>query len=117
MNTLYGTMLRCLFTTLIIETILAFILGVRDKKDFINIVLVNILTNPLVVSMSIYINIRYGVQIRDIWIIFLELSVFIIEGCIYLKVMNYKKINAFVISLLLNFSSYFIGEIINYINF
>lgn len=117
MNTLYGTMFRCLLVTLIIEIIVAFILGVRNKKDFINIVLGNILTNPLVVSISIYINIRYGLSIRDMWIIFLELMAFIVEGSIYYKVLNYKKINVFLLSLLLNLSSYFIGEVINYIIF
>lgn len=117
MNTLYGTMFRCLIVTLIIEIIVAFILGVRNKKDFINIVLINILTNPLVVSISIYINIRYGLEIRNMWIIFLELSAFIIEGITYYKVLNYKKMNVFLLSLLLNFSSYFIGELINYIYF
>ena len=117
MNTLYGTMFRCLIITLIIEIIIAFIIGVRNKKDFLNITLVNVLTNPLVVSISIYINIRYGLELRDMWIIFLELSAFIIEGIIYYKVLNYKKINVFVVSLILNGSSYFIGEIINYIIF
>jgi len=42
-------MLLCLFSTIIIEVLVAILCGVRDKKDILNIILVNAFTNPLVV--------------------------------------------------------------------
>ena len=110
MTTLYGSMFLCLLSTIILAIILSFTFGIRSKKDFLNIVLVNILTNPLVVSLSIYINVRYGLEARNNSIIFLELFAIITEGFIYKKVLQYKKINPFLFSLLLNLCSYFIGS-------
>ena len=48
-------MARCLFFTILIELIVALILKVRDKKDILNIILVNTMTNPLLVSLTVYI--------------------------------------------------------------
>lgn len=107
------TMAICLSCTIIIELIVAIILKIKDKKDLLYIILVNIITNPLVVSISLYINIKYGLNIRNISMIILEVSAFIIEALIYLKVLKYKRINPFILSLILNGSSYFIGELIN----
>ena len=49
-------MCRALVLTIIIEVAVALSLKVRDKKDLLNIVLVNFLTNPLVVSISVFFN-------------------------------------------------------------
>lgn len=103
-------MARCLLFTILIELIVALILGVRDKKDILNIILVNTMTNPLLVSVTVYIT--YNRIFNRI--VILELLVVIIEGFTYKKILNFKKINPFVLSLILNASSYFIGEIINY---
>ena len=112
-NDLPILMVRCLLLTIVIEIIVSIIVGVRDKKDFINILLVNVLTNPLVVSLPIFLMIRYGSRIRYISIGILELLAVLIEGFIYNKVLKYKKINPYVLSLILNLSSYLIGEVIN----
>lgn len=106
-------MARCLFFTILIELIVALILKVRDKKDILNIILVNTMTNPLLVSLTVYITYN-RIFNRTLSVIVLELLVVLIEGFTYKKVLKYKKINPFIISLILNASSYFIGEIINY---
>lgn len=108
-------MLDCLTGTIILESVGAFILGIRSKSDFLNITLVNILTNPLLVSLSLWININYGLQVRHIAVFFLELLVFIVEASIYKKVLDFKKINFFLLSLILNLCSFFGGLILNYI--
>ena len=46
--------------------------------------------------------------------IIFELIAFFIEGFIYNKVLKYKKINGYILSLILNISSYSIGHIVNY---
>ncbi len=112
-NDLPIIMARCLLLTIIIEIVIGIIVGVRDKKDFINILLVNVMTNPLVVSLPIYIMLRYGMKARYTTLAILEILTVIIEGFIYKKVLKYKKINPYVLSLILNVGSYLIGEVIN----
>ena len=114
-NDLPLIMLRCLILTIIIEVIIGLILKIKNKKDILNIILANIITNPIVVSIPVYINIKFGLLERNICLIILEILTLFVEGFIYKKVLNYKKINPYLISLILNMSSYLIGEIINYI--
>lgn len=106
-------MIKCLVFTIIIEIIVGLLIGIREKKDILNILLVNVLTNPLVVSIPIYVLVKYGYNEQIISLVILEVLTVIVEGFIYLKTFNYKKINPFIISLILNLSSYLIGEIIN----
>ena len=106
-------MLECLLLTIVFECLLGFILGVRDKKDLLNIALVNALTNPLVVSISVIINSRYGLQTRHVSMVFLELFALLVEALIYKKVLKFKKINPFILSLLLNACSFIAGLLIN----
>lgn len=107
-------MIRCLILTIIIEVGIALIIGYR-KKDLINVLLANILTNPVVTSVPVYFNVKFGVQSRNICLLMLELMVLIVEGFIYKKYLKNRKINPYVLSLILNGSSYLIGEIINYV--
>lgn len=104
-------MLICLSLTILIEVIVAYILNVRKIKDFINIVLVNFLTNPLVVTIPFFCNIYYGIICRNIALVILEIFAFLIEGFIYKKYLSFNKINPYIISLILNFMSYTIGSL------
>lgn len=112
-NELPKLMIRCLICTIIIELVFAIILGIKNKKDLINIILVNVLTNPIVVSLPIYILFKYNKEYSNIIFVILETMTFVVEGFIYKKNLKFKKINPFLISLILNLFSYFIGEIIN----
>ena len=107
-------MIRCLLLTIIIELLFSIIFKVKNKKDLLNIILVNIITNPIVVITPIYLNLKYGLVYRNISLIILEILTILIEGLCYKKVLNYKKINPFLLSIILNSLSYSIGEIINY---
>lgn len=113
-NDLPYLMLKCLLCTIIIELIVGIILKIKNKKDYINIILVNIITNPLVSSIPVYFNIKFGILERNISLIILEILTILTEGFIYKKVFKFKKINPYLVSLILNMSSYLIGEIINY---
>ncbi len=106
-------MLKCLLCTIIIELIVGIIIGIREKKDIINIVLVNIMTNPLVTSIPIYFYLKYGINARIAILVLLEVFAVLIEGVVYYKFFRFRKTNGFIVSLILNMSSYFIGEIIN----
>lgn len=106
-------MARAVILTVIIETCVSFIIGIINKKDLLNIILVNIMTNPSVNSITIFLNFYFGVFSRNVGLVILEILAVISEGFVYKKYLNFKKINPYVLSLILNSSSYFIGEIIN----
>lgn len=113
LNSLPLLLIRCLLLTVIIELIIALILGIRDKKDIINVILVNVITNPIVVMSQTLLYIKFGYNIEMIGIAILEVLVVLVEGLIYKKVLNYKKINPILLSLILNALSFLIGELIN----
>lgn len=110
---IFKIMLVSLLCTIVIESVIAYLLGVRSKRDFVNIILVNILTNPLVVSISFSTNILFGVEYKNIVLLILEFSALITEGFIYNKYLEHRKLNPYLISLILNFASYSIGFLIN----
>lgn len=111
-NELPLIMLICLSSTIVIELIMSLLLGIRNKKDILNVILVNIMTNSLVVSILIYITYNRLFN-TTISIIILETLVILTEGFTYKKVLTFDKINPYVLSLILNISSYFIGGLLN----
>ncbi len=113
LNLLPYYMIRSLACTLIIEIVFSLILGVRNRKDIVNIALVNIMTNPIVVSVSFVTGFVYGSDARLIALVILEIFALVSEGFVYIRTLRYGKINPFLLSLLLNGASYGIGLIIN----
>ena len=106
-------MCKCLILTIVIELIIALIIGIRNKKDILNVILVNVFTNPIASSLPIFMYIKFGYNVEIITIIIVEIFAFVSEGFIYSKVLKYKKLNPYLISLILNLSSYLIGVVIN----
>ncbi len=104
-----------LVATIVIEITLALCLGIRNKKDLINVLIVNIMTNPLVVSIAFIINLRHGLIMKRIAMIILEFLAFFSEGYVYKRVLEYKRINGYLVSLILNVTSYLLGIIVNMI--
>lgn len=105
-------MARCLILTIIIEVLVAYLFGYR-KKDLVNIMLANIITNPIVVVVPVYFNIKYGILERNIVLYILEILTVIVEGFIYNKYFNKRSMNTYKLSLILNIITYLAGEIIN----
>ena len=112
-NNLPFVMIKCLVLTLIIELIVALIIGIRNKKDIFSVILVNIITNPIASSIPILIYYKFGYNGEIIAIAFVEIFAFVFEGFIFSKVLKYKKIDPYLVSLVLNLSSYLIGTFIN----
>ena len=104
--------LYSLIITIIIECLIGLIFGFR-KKDLLNIFLVNILTNPLLNAITGSVNYYFGLKVRTIVLIILEIIVVITEGYIYQKYFERRKINPYIVSLILNISSFGLGMIIN----
>ena len=112
-NNLPIILIQYLLLTTVIETVIAIIIGIRHKKDILNVILVNVVTNPLLNALQIYIGFKHGENARNIAIIVLEMMAFLVEGFIYYRFLENKKYNGFLLSFILNCSSYFIGEVIN----
>ena len=105
--------IKCLAITVIVELLFALIIGIKDKKDLLDILLVNVATNPLSTTFLLYINMRYVNKYHiPSWIV-LEIFVFLIEGLIYTKVLKYDKLNGFIVSFMLNISSIALGYVID----
>jgi len=112
LNDLPKYMLICLLLTIVIEVIIGLIMGIRDKKDFLNVILVNMLTNPIVTSVPTYFLFFNSPLVSNISLAVLEVLTVIVEGFIYSKTLKYKKINPYLVALILNISSYLLGLVI-----
>lgn len=112
MSYLLNIGLFCLVGTIIIETLIAFLIGIRNKKDILNIILVNLITNPIVFSIPLLIASLYGPTKSKIIFYLLEVLTVLFEGFIYSRNLQYRKINSLLLSLLLNLCSYLLGLIL-----
>lgn len=125
-NSLFYSWVISLILTLIIECFLCIPLIKKERmtvKDLINVVYINLLTNPVVVFLA---NIaRYSDNLADIYrislgiisypfvIIILEILVVIVEGWLFKRLIPSFGKNAYKYSLYLNGLSFFIGLLIN----
>lgn len=105
--------INSLFFTILIEVCISLLFKVKNKKDILNIILVNIVTNPIVSLIPYVIGLYYGIKYRYIVLLLFEVFAFVFEGYIYKKYLNYNKINPYILSLILNISSYLLGIVIN----
>lgn len=112
LNNVWQQFLLALALTIIIEISLSQILGVRNKKDIINIILVNLITNPIVNVTIFILNILYGLKYFYVGLIITELITVLFEGYVYKKCLSYKKINCYLLSIILNATSFMLGFLI-----
>lgn len=102
------TLIVCLILTLVLEEITALIVGVRKGFDLTVILFSNLLTNPVVVFSGMLLASFTSIP-RPVYIIVLELAAFITEALIYRKLLFTKKPSPFLLSLILNSVSFFVG--------
>lgn len=102
------TLIVCLILTLVLEEITALIAGVRKGFDLTVILFSNLLTNPVVVFSGMLLASFTNIP-RPVYIIVLELAAFITEALIYRKLLFTKKPSPFLLSLILNIVSFFVG--------
>lgn len=103
--------LTCLFLTIIIEAIVAFVINVRTRRGQLIVLLTNIITNPIMNSILLIVSFYLTERYYYAFLIPLEIAVVIIEALIFRRNIS-TKINPFLFSLILNASSYFIGTFI-----
>lgn len=107
----------CLGLTVVIECALSFILGYR-KTDLLYILLVNAITNPLLNSSAYLVEALHGEDAKGTYVMIAEFVVVVIEGLIYLFVLDRRKINPMILSFILNLVSCVLGYyLVNYVIF
>ena len=112
-----GTISYNLFGTLAIEIPLALALGVRGKKNVWAVFEVNVMTNPIVVTI-LFLLVRTQLcmpAIRGI-LFLMECVVVLVEGMLYKRRLTETPMNPFKLSLILNAVSYGTGVILELIS-
>ena len=102
-------LLLCLLLTLLLETGLALILGMREKKDLLNEILANVLTNPVAVTLS---QLALTFLPRGGYIAAVaaaELAALLTEGFLYRRYLVFRRVPPFMLSLILNCFSFGVG--------
>ena len=112
LNALPVTMLRCLAVTILAEGVPAFFLGVRSVRGQAVVLLSNIMTNPLVVSLNVLCTFYYGRIGYWCSLAVLEAAAFLAEAAVYRRNPPCGK-NAFLLSAVLNGCSFLCGLVWN----
>lgn len=104
-------LLISLLATLVIELFIALLLNIKNIKDLSKIAFINCVTNLSVNAIVYNLNESFSFFVVYFLIVPLfEVVIFLIEG-LYFKRLDYNEINSYLLSLILNASSYGCGLI------
>ncbi len=107
-------MLWSLLLTIIIELLLALLIGIRKNNDILNIIIINCITNPIInYIMMVIVYLFSNSAIVYLCLFFFEIIVMYVEYKFYRNKLKFRKIDPLLLSALLNFSSLILGFIIN----
>lgn len=106
------SLLLSLGLTLLFEISLALLLGLRKRKDFLLVALVNTVTNPPLVLILNLLQRQDPRLITVPIILLLELGAVTVEWLLYRRGLEYRKLPPLVLSLILNTLSYLGGLLI-----
>ena len=104
-------MLLALALTILIEGCGAFLLGVRTRRGQAVVLLANVITNPVLQCTLTAVSFFWSPSLYYYFLVPLEIAVVIVEGWLYKSTLQLKR-NPFLLSLLLNAGSFFIGKLI-----
>lgn len=105
-------MIWCLTLTAAVEYAVALGLGVSDVRDGAVVLLVNVMTNPLLVSASYLVMLTAGKGAYYPVLAVSEIAVVLAEGLVYKFTLRTKR-NPFLLALILNAASFAAGEFIS----
>lgn len=100
-----------LCVTVLLESAAALVLGIRKYRDLLLVILVNILTNPVVVlTLNLFLFFRQATP----WylVLTLEAAAILTEALLYRSRLEYCRMHPLVLSLILNLTSYIGGLIL-----
>jgi hypothetical protein len=104
-------MIISLIFTILIEELFVLAVGIRRKEDLLLVLLVNILTNPMVVFLYQAANYYLKVDMRVVTVL-LEAAAILVEGRYYAKYSRNIR-RPMLISLCANVTSFVIGKVIS----
>ena len=102
-------MLTALVCTLVLETGMAWGLGVRGQKDLGIVLLANLLTNPVVSVLPTAAAFYLGYKAFGLVTAAAEAGAVLTEGLVYGKLLSFRRIHPMLLSFILNISSYAAG--------
>lgn len=108
------SLILSLILTIILELLISYMLGIRNKKDFKVVILVNIYTNPFVVFLSNIVQLMNNTLLYYYSVFILEIGAIIIEALLYKKYLK-GVINPIRLSIYSNIFSFCIGIILLFI--
>ena len=103
---------RNLAVALITEPLLGFIAGARTLKKIITVMLVNVITNPLVVLSALSLTV-FCSRLQPTGLFILEVLAVLSEGLMFSKFKTFGDKNPYLISLVLNCASFAAGKLVN----
>lgn len=97
-----------LVLTWLIELLVLYLLGIRNRRDILTGIYVNMLTNPPAVFTA---NLLFIFAPNSAWLLIgiMEILVVLIEGFIFYKYLQFKQINPWTLALLVNVISFETG--------
>ena len=103
---------RNLAVVLITEPLLGVVAGARSLRKILTVILVNVITNPLVVLSALSLTVFFS-RMQPTGLFILEVLAVFSEGFIFSQFKTFGKKNPYIISLALNCASFTAGELIN----
>jgi hypothetical protein len=101
-----------LAVVLITEPLLGFIAGARLLKKILTVMLVNVITNPVVVLTVLSLTV-FCSKLQPTGLFILEILAVFSEGFMFLRFKTFDQKNPYLISLALNCASFAAGKLIN----
>jgi hypothetical protein len=107
-----NNILTALLYTEIIEVVVGFLLGFRDKKSILAIVFINLITNPIL-NYILWLNNYYSfLRINTKVIILFEIIIVFIEWRLLLFALRRNSGKLLILSILMNLCSFLLGSAI-----
>ena len=104
-----SAMLIALICTLVLETGMAWALGVRKREDLGIVLLANLLTNPVVSVLPTAAAFCLGYKAFGPVTAAAEAGAVLAEGLVYGKLLSFRRIHPLLLSFILNLGSFFAG--------
>ena len=108
----FSSFLISFLLTLVLEYPIILLFRIQKKKDLLLVLLVNLLTNPAAVAITLFLQTCFSLPWFPVQIL-LELAVIVTEGKLY-DLYGRKMAHPFLLSLCANGFSYSLGLLLQY---
>jgi hypothetical protein len=114
MVNVFESLVIALILTIVLESIVIYLFGLRRKTDFLAILFINLLTNPLMNFFILVIQSLNLMTFNLYSIVIVELVVVIVEWRLLIYSVSESPKKLFVISLVMNLFSFSFGVILSF---